>query len=450
MTRAWADAACLVALLLALVGCRHASYRWDATRNEPLVDGAVALDRRAGCSEAPPLPGRDRAQGGHIERCADDTGELFRVGYVEVDDQGRAWGSAQLARVLDDLRAARPDAGAVVVVYVHGWEHDAARDDHNVRNFRRVLYRRALVERARGSGKAVLGVFLGWRARPFVSPWPLTFWARKKGAHRVGERGGALALDAIDLELRTWRAQERARDGVARSRSLLVGHSFGAAVVHAAIHRPLERELIAAARAPHIPPPTVAFDLVALINPALEAPPFEPLYALGQRASAAARPRVLVATTAADCNTAVQFTLGMNGVRGNGVFRGDAERRYQQAHRHTAIGHYPWPSRLGNDAIVCQSRAKPGPGADTRVTLDAFDPATSRATYQAGRKRKHWVQFCRVEIRAHDDVCTFVPDGPVRPVTVLYDEAGELMDYHSHIFSDSLWTMLWGLLDGPP
>lgn len=428
-----------LAAMLLVAACRHEAYRWNSATDVWRVAHPVELDAQRDCAVAPELAG-DSDWGGHVEVCREGDVTRFHVGYVEIDDQGFAWGETQLEQVLAELERHRA-RGAMVVVYVHGWEHDAARDDQNVRNFRRVLYRRALVEEARESGREVLGVVLGWRGRTRGTAMRGSFWARRKGAYRVGERDGGGALDEIDRKVASWRVEERSSGGE-RTSALVVGHSFGAAVIHAAWHNRLEAAL--AAGNPRTEP--AGFDLLALVNPAFEAAAFERLHALGRRSNPGARPEVLVVQAKADCNTKCHLALAMSTMQGRGLLRRDRVDAFEKEEklRRTSVGHFEWDGRYDARAIACAPRT----GRSQGEPLEPFDPP-SRSARIREREVVRVVEMCRARIKPHDDVCTFAPPrgDPRTPVTVLYDDAGKLMDYHSHVFSDSMWTLLWGWLD---
>src|SRR5688500_9173297 len=66
--------------------------------------------------------------------------DRFKLHFVEFDDQGWLYADAkqQIDWVMDDLRKilADTDKQLRLVVYVHGWKHNAEPDDADVRKFR--------------------------------------------------------------------------------------------------------------------------------------------------------------------------------------------------------------------------------------------------------------------------------------------------------------------------
>src|SRR3954465_6908817 len=69
--------------------------------------------------------------------------ESYTLAIVEFDDQGICFGRekriAELDRCLADFSGKWP----IIVAFVHGWKHNAAADDGNLRLFRTMLARLA-------------------------------------------------------------------------------------------------------------------------------------------------------------------------------------------------------------------------------------------------------------------------------------------------------------------
>ena len=166
--------------------------------------------------------------------------------------------------------------GIFLVVFVHGWRHSAAESSSSLRQFR--WFAKELAESDEicnkdpvldGEGEEISGgsvpcrsrphvvaVYLAWRGKPtgalsgrLVLPELLSFWGRKATALRVAGTSmtetlfGMLdALEKADEAL----ADAYAEPGTgtlgslpARSRSMIVGHSFGARIVENAFAQAL-------------------------------------------------------------------------------------------------------------------------------------------------------------------------------------------------------------------
>lgn len=133
---------------------------------------------------------------------------FYRLAFVEFDDQGRLRKDRQFQALEDLLRAEAkntgrpgdPYSGLTILVFVHGWRHNAAVDDTNVTFAREVLWKTYGVEQQspqytpNDKPRRVVGVYVGWRGKSLTSLTKLdalnsievaTFWDRKSTAERV-------------------------------------------------------------------------------------------------------------------------------------------------------------------------------------------------------------------------------------------------------------------------
>ena len=65
------------------------------------------------------------------------TGAPYELAIVEFDDQGRCYDRGQMDAVAKRLEALAPEHGAsaedvILIIFVHGWKHDARSDDDNL------------------------------------------------------------------------------------------------------------------------------------------------------------------------------------------------------------------------------------------------------------------------------------------------------------------------------
>jgi hypothetical protein len=98
------------------------------------------------------------------------TGAPYELAIVEFDDQGRCYDRGQMDGVAQRLEALSPDGAktgedVILVVFVHGWQHDARSDDDNLTSFRALLSETVGYEKDHASPgvapRPVLGVFVG-------------------------------------------------------------------------------------------------------------------------------------------------------------------------------------------------------------------------------------------------------------------------------------------------
>lgn len=247
--------------------------------------------------------------------------------------------------------------GAVVVVFVHGWKHNAYSGDDNLKAFRGILAQTARETPER----PVFGVFIGWRGLSWYGPGFLpienvTFFTRKEAALRV-------ALGSVRELL------GRLRDFCNRERSaakepvlVIVGHSFGGLIVHSAVAQSL---IEAAATVQGRLVPSFA-NLVLLVNPAFEAARYLPIYEQikDNERFVPNQPPVFVSVTAQnDWATGYAFPVGEALATIGESTRG---RRQRQALLRT-MGHLDW-MRTHELSASRQPHAHPR-AADRRADL---------------------------------------------------------------------------------
>jgi hypothetical protein len=302
-----------VALALALLlvfFTRNAPFR--VAPNASPAPPAVTSIRELEESEA----SRDRVQKASIERHEEDE---FLLGIVEFDDQGWFWSRGQLDQVLDEIRRVSKDRGALILLFAHGWQHNASVDDSHLACFREVLRYLAHGEKDAGRNRAVVGVYLGWRGLSLKIPYVqwLTFWTRKVAAERIGEAQALETLTALE-EL----DREFQKNGYPDSRLIILGHSFGGTLVYSALANVFVRRMAgelyrSAPTADGSPARSEAIvpgfgDLVVLVNPAFEASRYQALLDISQRYKFDLRqtPILLLVSSANDVATRVYFPVG--------------------------------------------------------------------------------------------------------------------------------------------
>jgi hypothetical protein len=224
----------------------------------------------------------------------------YSLGIIEFDDQGWLFNPDDAGRVLKRVEQEAQKGGTNIVVFVHGWHHNAAcgdprvpddrHCDDNLECFRRTLERvddelqLPIYQSARqvlfGSPDSrVVGVYLAWRGASLPGNLDyVTFWDRKEAAIRVGHGDvtGVLARLADIYD------RNNPPDGSKYTGLVVAAHSFGGQVVYAAVSDILKAR-IAEQVGPDGNPTTINAkirgfgDLVVLINPALEASVYEPI-----------------------------------------------------------------------------------------------------------------------------------------------------------------------------
>lgn len=219
----------------------------------------------------------------------------FALGVIEFRDDGRFWSTAQANAVLDAIRTlAKDEAGVTVVVFAHGWHHGAAADDRDISCFRQVLGQIAIAEARlnrsgciEGTGRSpkrrpVFGVYLAWRGESMRAASILSFYNRKSAAQTIGGAQSiwqhllsrpAAVTDAARTIVAFDALYQRTNASGYRMSLVVVGHSFGAALVYSAVQTVLETRLqeFFTGYSPYM---RGVGDLVVLVNPAFEAQRF--------------------------------------------------------------------------------------------------------------------------------------------------------------------------------
>lgn len=260
------------------------------------------------------------------------------MGYVEFDDQGYLRAPASKESLINQIRAIDRDRPVLMVVFAHGWKHNAAPKDGNVEAFAKFLVKIAKADAGACKGKLcerrqVVGIYLGWRGlsnkvEPFKT---LTFWGRKGRAHRVGTDGATEVL----AELAKLNAVNHAVRSISGNRLIITGHSFGGGLIYNSLNQLLIRDtaFINNGKVPR----NVA-NLVVLVNPAFEAARFN---ALQRKASAMTfspgqMPILAIFTSQADTATKRAFPAG----RALATLFSEHSTSEQKRQNVQAIGHY--------------------------------------------------------------------------------------------------------------
>src|ERR1700722_19473025 len=172
----------------------------------------------------------------------------YTLGFVELDDQGwlynRTNNQTQIQTVVNRFTEELKTNGLLMVVFIHGWKHNAQDGDSNVTMFHKVLHKLADMEMLDAKNnhrpaRRIAGVYVGWRGLSLDTPviYNLTFWDRKSIAERVGH-GEVIELLTQLEQLRNQSNQQHAGDiasnQVASTKLVTIGHSFGGDVLYCA------------------------------------------------------------------------------------------------------------------------------------------------------------------------------------------------------------------------
>jgi pimeloyl-ACP methyl ester carboxylesterase len=234
-------------------------------------------------------------------RIIEDYGNYI-IGFAEFDDQGWAYDQDKQLKViknridaelLDDAFQAKD---FLVLVFVHGWHHNAHDNDCNVQEFRQMVQIAANgLESGIENGflrthRRVIGIYVGWRGES-VNADVLRYFTvidRRDVAERVAK--GSVRQLFADLRQEQLTAQQRRIDGKtnpAKMRTVVIGHSFGGLIAFSAVSQAALNDLTDdQSQTPRYCDPgdprnksggkPIWPDATILINPAFEASRYEP------------------------------------------------------------------------------------------------------------------------------------------------------------------------------
>jgi len=209
------------------------------------------------------------------------------LGIVEFSDQGLFHNRKQLDALMKELHDQARQHELLLFVFVHGWKHNASYCDQRMACFREMLKQLAMFEDEtsrlnKRAPRKVFGIYVGWRGGSFTEPDfanSFSFWTRKNAALHVAQgqvRELFGRLKALHREKTGENTNDRSRDNLdsSETRMVIIGHSFGGLIVHAAVSQTLlnsaaekENEFVKSFG-----------DLVILINPAFEGTRYQAMY----------------------------------------------------------------------------------------------------------------------------------------------------------------------------
>lgn len=250
--------------------------------------------------------------------------EEFQLGFVEIDDQGQLRDRRQMQALLDNLYRMSSGNDLLINVFVHGWHHNAAPGDSHIAGFRDNLAKLGKLEHrlARDRPRKVVGIYVGWQGESIDFPGLryLTFWDRKNTAEDVGYLGISELLLRLEQITHIKKSQQVAADTddeqgqSSGSRLVIIGHSFGGAVIYNAASQILASRFVNSEIGKTYEGAVDGLgDLVVLLNPAFEAMQFAPLYDLAQsrcRYPFSRQPRMVILTSETDYATKYAFWAG--------------------------------------------------------------------------------------------------------------------------------------------
>ena len=171
-----------------------------------ILSGCTVLDTAN--LEGPLVSSADSFQSVEMQPNSSANSRSAKIGFVEFDDLGFQKDRTAVKNVFDNIYQLNDRAATqplLLVVFIHGWHHNADENDGNVKSFKQFLsqlqYEEDNISFA-SNKRQVVGVYIGWRGESNESLLnPLTYRTRKLAGLLVGEYG----LQEILVELKAVR-----------------------------------------------------------------------------------------------------------------------------------------------------------------------------------------------------------------------------------------------------
>ena len=369
----------------------------------------------------------------------------YALGVVEFDDQGWFWDRRQMWTVIDRLSEEVNRQDLLMVVFAHGWKHNASVCDGNMSCFRETLSQVQDLEVAAANAqkrkpRKIFGVYLGWRGLSLEGSFltNLTFWERKNTAHQVGSSAVTELLVRLN-SIRYIKRNVTAEKKPSPTQLVIIGHSFGGAVIYSAVSQLLIDRFIDYRGEGN--PPEPFGDLVILINPAFEAKRYEPLHqmALERTYLPGQTPIMAIITSQGDQATKKAFPIGR---WFSTLFDKHRDADQKEANR-AAVGHFARYRTHALRAVDLSTAAKKSARTDaacscpymqgtSTLSVDNLELlATFRKQWNKGLFKAGWSQSFPGSVLTHDPYEK--KSHPLNPFFVISVD-NEIINGHNDIY----------------
>jgi len=394
------------------------------------------------------------------ESCSIEKTSKYTLGIIEYDSQGWLWNRKQqddLINNIKDIKGAGSENhdrnNVIIVVYVHGWHHNARYGDPNLSDFRKQLetiydleQEAAQVPEIKHKTRKIIGVYPAWRGQSIDVPGleHMSFWDRKNTAERVGHG----AITELFMKLYNLRYEQQGTNGPDEYKNslIIVGHSMGADIVYTALNKIMLENFVSRAKGHKYKLKNnkntndkyivkTFGDLVVLINPAFEASRFTPLHDIAEDMSKAREyscyqsPTMLVISAKNDIPNELAFPVGR---RFSTLFERYRKDKPQSTLDRQTVGQYkPYFTHILTRKIdVPEDIAKQTKAAYMLGYRWAMGPKMSD-------NEKRSLDFYDFKLStigiAHD---------PLNPLYVIRVEDTTIMDGHNGFFDSSKFKLL--------
>lgn len=162
----------------------------------------------------------------------------YDLAFLEFSEHGNLFNRRIYDELLKKIELAQRISPTALVVFIHGWHHNSHPDDTDLAGFEKLLFEISDTDIGPFQNHRVIGVYVGWRGSSLSIPLIeyLTFWDRKTVAEEVGRGGVTEVLLTLERVSRCGSRQAPCEERQNRKNKIVVlGHSFGGAIVLSAL-----------------------------------------------------------------------------------------------------------------------------------------------------------------------------------------------------------------------
>lgn len=351
----------------------------------------------------------------------------FDLAFAEFTERGNAFNNDWVRQVLMKIEERRNEQGVVMIVFIHGWKHNADENDDNLRDFRTTL--EVLSGSSQLMDRRLVGVYIGWRGTSIEFPLlkELTFWDRKAVAQEVGKGGVTqllLELEKIDRKDPT-------------NVLAIVGHSFGGAITVSATTEIIS-EIIASGRQEGDSGGTIG-DAVIVLNPAIEANQTLSMVeaAVENKIPAPRNPLFYSISTDADGATHYLFPIGQT----VGLLFTWHQEDLQRSYYHDRVTNEPLPLR--EEHLDATTTGNFAPYLTYRLTMDFTGGLPDPVLQACEEVPDACLPKGLTRLKGHPAIGPLPSNYPLQFIKT--DET--VMGGHNDIFNPKILTLIYTLID---
>lgn len=230
----------------------------------------------------------------------------YDLAFAEFTERGNVFNSLWIDETFKKIADHEKNTGVVIVVFVHGWKHNADETDPNLIDFKKILGAISSSENSPLYGRKLIGLYVGWKGSSLDLGWleNITYWDRKTVAEEVGKGGVTKLLLGLEDIYKNSHESNHMKNVL-----VTVGHSFGGAIVVNAVTDILTGRTAMLSHTNEKNTANSIGDTIIVINPAIEANQTLPLIESAINANYIDKQNPLFISISTDADSATHYTF---------------------------------------------------------------------------------------------------------------------------------------------